>query len=138
MALQRLVFDVYLEPDVEGDPPLEHRVEVRHGDMLRGELECGKQGIGSPKVVPLAVTTVWVWCALAREGIVSVPFQEFREKVIQLAAVKDAPHDGAMTDGNGAVEVPPTMPDLSGLPSPSLITSEAGSPTGSTPTSTND
>lgn len=124
MSVKRMKFDVLLEQDGQD---VELRVEVRYADVMRGELEAGKQGIAKADAAPLANTAVWVWAALTRQKLIETDFQTFkRQQLVNLAQVKD-----------GSVDVDPT-PAGPGSPSSSPTTSEADLPTGSTLTSTND
>lgn len=126
MGLKRIQYDVAIE---KGGQIFEHRIEVRHGDLLRGELEAAKQGLPSVNVAPMNNTSVWVWCALVREGLVDVDYREFKSaQLVALAAVKDANGDKVATD------VDPTQPAPSGSPSPSPSPTAAAPTTGSTPT----
>lgn len=126
MGLKRMQYDVAIEKDGE---VVEHRILVRHGDMLRGELEAGKQGLPSVQAAPMNNTTVWVWCALVREGLVDVDYREFKTtQLVALAMVKDANGESQVTD------VDPTQPAPSGSPSPSPSPTAEAPATGSTPT----
>lgn len=138
MPLQRYLFTVYLQNP--GDPdPVEHPVEVRHGDLLRAELEAGRQKLPvDPRLIPQQTTALWVWAALVREGIVTVDYRTFRDGNTAAGTPPILVHIERQTDpatGDPAVvEVPPTEPD-SEQPWSSLPGSET-SPGGSTPTPT--
>lgn len=71
-----------------------HRVEILHGDQLRAELEAPRHGIAvDPRVQPNHTTTLWVWAALVRTGVVTVGFQDFKQDLVVLgkAEAADAP-----------------------------------------------
>lgn len=52
-------------------------VEVTYADQLRGELEAAKHGI-SMAVQPMAIATIWVWCAMVRQGLYADLFMQFK------------------------------------------------------------
>ena len=87
--LTRTSYDVYLTP-TDGAEPLVHRVEITHGDHLRGEFEANKQSLPSVKEAPMNHTTVWVWCALVRTGLYTLDYRTFKDTVLGLEPVRDA------------------------------------------------
>lgn len=135
MPLQRYRYTVALEDHTD---PLE--VEVTHGDLLRAELEAGRQGIPvDPRKAPQQTTTLWVWAALVRTKVVDLDYRTFRDgdpakdippALIGFEQARDSTGEPA------AVDVPPTSPDIDS-PS-SLLDGSADSQYGSTPTPTND
>lgn len=147
MPLQRFRYRVWLDPEPATDPafePVEHDVEVRHGDLLRAELEAGQQNLPvDPRKVPQQTTALWVWAALVRTHLVTVDYRTFRDGIppnmdpacpdgmrpvlVGIEQLRDPATGEAVT-----VDVPPTSPQ-GASPSPSQSTS-ATSPGGSTPT----
>jgi len=144
MPLQRYLYTVHYRPDPADDSAIASvDVEVCHGDLLRAELEAGKQNLPvDPRLIPQQTTTIWVWCALVRTKVIDVDYRTFRDGLVEGDQVTRAPVLVGVEqrkDLNGdpeAVDVPPTSPD-SVSPSPSLPGS-ATSHAGSIPTPTND
>lgn len=85
-------FDVYLvgQPD-----PI--RVSVKYPDMIVAEREAPACGVpADPSLAPMALTAVWVWCALRRMGGLGVgTYHEFLAALDDLVAVKQ-PDDQAV------------------------------------------
>jgi hypothetical protein len=52
-------------------------VEVTYADQLRGELEMAKQGVNMGQA-PMTAATVWVWCAMVRQGLYAEAFPRFK------------------------------------------------------------
>lgn len=105
MPLQRPKYRVYLNPpaDAESAEPIEHEVEITHGDNLRGELEANKHGLPSVKDAPMNHTTVWLWCALVRLGLYAHDYRQFKlQDLAGIEPVRDEAGEQATTD------VPPT------------------------------
>jgi hypothetical protein len=140
MPLQRYRYVAYLtnydDPDGE---PVAVDVEVRHGDLLRAELEAGAQNLPvDPRKAPQQTTALWVWASLVRTRVVDVDYRTFRDGndtrppvLVSIEQKRDP-----VTGEPDTPEVPPTSPG-SDSPSPSLPGS-ADSTAGSTPTPTND
>lgn len=139
MPLHRYRYTVDL---LVGGQESTHEVEVRHGDLLRAELEAGRQNLPvDPRLIPQQTTTLWVWCALLRTHVIDVDYRTFRDGdatldppvppvLLNVAQVRDDQGDPV------ADEVPPTSPDSD---SPSLsLPGSATSTGGSIPTPTND
>jgi uncharacterized protein YvpB len=95
MALELERFRVYLQDLNENIT--EHQVTVRHVDMLRGELENGRQG--NPDTAKLNLITAWVWAACTRLGLYALSFPDFRDR--DLIGLED--------DGKETVD--PTTPE---------------------------
>ena len=126
MPLKRLIYDVYLADGAE------HRVEVTHGDQLRGELEGRKQGLPPLQDAPMNATTVWVWCAMARLGLYSADYRQF-SRVDLLGFDQARDEHGEPVAG----DVDPTPPaHLYDSGSHSAGSTAVDRLTGSTPTST--
>lgn len=135
MPLQRFKYRVQLAEPFIQDSPFE--VEITHADLLRAELEAGKQGLPvDPRKAPQQTTTLWVWAALVRTGVIDRNYRSFR----------DGDGDGEpclvgfeqVTDPAGqhaAVDVDPTSEGINS-PSASPAPTET-SPDGSTLTPTN-
>lgn len=63
-----------------------HTVDVVLGDQLRAELEAPKHGIPTdPGKSPLHTTTLWVWAAMARQGLTTHAFQPFQAACVGIA-----------------------------------------------------
>jgi hypothetical protein len=92
MSLTRQPYDVYLRnPD---DVETRHRVEITHADHLRGELEANKQRLPAVKDAPMNHTTVWLWCAMTREGLYGSDYRTFADRdLIGLEPVRDVNGD---------------------------------------------
>jgi hypothetical protein len=99
MPLERHLYDVAIATP---DGVAEHRVAVTSGDRLRAEFEASKQRLPDVKKAPQNHTAVWLWCALVREGLVTVAKDAAGEPIKEL--------------------VGPTMPALSGSHSASPLT----------------
>jgi hypothetical protein len=114
MPLERHLYDVAIATP---DGVAEHRVAVTSGDRLRAEFEASKQRLPDVKKAPQNHTAVWLWCALVREGLVTVAYQEFvADVLVEFDVAKDAA-------GEPIKElVGPTMPALSGSHSASPLT----------------
>lgn len=128
MPLPSQLFDADL--DVAGQLVEVRGERITHGDELRAEFECHKQGIDPSVGYGIAVTSVQLWCAVVRMGYYPDDYRAFRDGgLVNYRLTK--------TDVLGeAIVVPPTPEaEPSGPASPSLPGSPV-SPTGSTPTST--
>jgi hypothetical protein len=96
MPITRRSYLVELEVDGES---IEHTVELRHADQLRGELEANKHGLPALNEAPLNHTTVWIWCALVRSGYYAGDFRQFKlVDLVGFEAIKES-----------AVDVDPTQ-----------------------------
>lgn len=135
MPLERLVYDVHLNPD-DYDPKADpfntdgvvvHRVVVTHADQLRGEMESARRGITDARLGQ-AMTSIILWVALVRLGLYERTYESFRDADCALMESVRAPQED--------VVVPPTV-EPQGSESASPIPSPDSSPIGSTPTSTN-
>lgn len=97
MALKRLKYLVVLDVPATDDHPageIEHEIEVRHADQLRGELEAAKQGLPGAKEAPLNNVTVWVWCAMVRLGLYGQAYKQFQHvDLVGFEQVKDSQED---------------------------------------------
>lgn len=97
-------YDVYLagQPD-----PI--RVAVKYPDMVVAEREAPACGVPSdPSLAPIAITTVWVWCALRRMGGLGVgSYHEF------MAAFDDLVPVSRTTAAPTAAIADPTPPAAS-------------------------
>jgi hypothetical protein len=80
-------FDVYLAGQTA---PI--RVAVKYPDMIVAEREAPACGVpADPSLAPMALTAVWVWCALRRMGGLGVgTYHEFITALDDLVAVKKA------------------------------------------------
>lgn len=95
MALELEKFLVYVQD--ENENVTEHRITVRHVDMLRGELVMAQEHV--PESAKLNLVTAWVWAAMTRLGAYSKSFQHFRD--LELLGLED--------DGKETVD--PTQPE---------------------------
>lgn len=88
-------YDVYLTGQ---DDPI--RVEVKYPDMIVAEREAPGCGVPTdPSIAPMALTAVWVWCALRRMGGLGVgTYHEFISALDDMDAVKQEPEVGALGD----------------------------------------
>lgn len=126
MTLQRVLYDVALNTP---DGVVVHQVAPTSGDKMRAELEAPKHKLTDTGAYNS--TSLNLWAALVREGLVSVGYQEFRNEVLEeFDVVKDANNKPLM------VTVDPTQPATgAGSPSSSRATSAGARRTGSTRTS---
>jgi hypothetical protein len=128
--LERFQYDVALNTP---DGVTVHRVAITAGDRLRAEREAPRHRLPDAKKAPQTYTSLWLWCGLVREDVITVGYQEFVSDVLVEFDVVKGP------DGKPAKEaVGPTTPAPSGSPSPSPPTSAADPTTGSTTSSTSD
>lgn len=73
-------------------------VEVQYSDQLRGELEMTKLGIDM-KDAPMHAATVWVWCAMVRQGLYGDKFPAFKNRdLAELEPVADQDDDDETPD----------------------------------------
>jgi hypothetical protein len=96
-------FDVYLTG--QADPI---RVAVKYPDMIVAEREAPACGVpADPSLAPMALTAVWVWCALRRMGGLGVgTYHEFMAALDDLVTVKRP----ASLDGEVGELADPTAP----------------------------
>lgn len=83
------------------DRPAPVTVDVKFPDMVVAETEAPRNGIADASLQPLAITQVWVWCALRRQGEHVGTFAEFRTILDDLENVKD---EGPTLDPTQPVE----------------------------------
>lgn len=86
-------------PDDPSVAPIELDLTVMWSDQL--EAEELMPGLGISYDRPLAMMTVWCWCAAARVGRFAGPFEAFRDACLDLAKIATTPVD-------------PTRPGLTG------------------------
>lgn len=72
--MKRPAYTVWVKGD--GDDEIPHVVEIEWSDQLRGELEAGKYGVDTD--APMNLTTVWLWCAMTRTGLVKSRYPEWK------------------------------------------------------------
>lgn len=90
MPLTRSYYDVLLDdPETGPDATIEHRVEVRAADHLRGEME-GKRIPRLEGKEPMHLTYLWVWAALVREGKFSGSFGDLMKVLVLAKPDQDA------------------------------------------------
>jgi hypothetical protein len=88
--------------------PVEHTVTIRHGDQLRAELEAPRHGLPSMEHAPMHATTLWVWCALVREGLYAGKARDFiNGDCLGLEAARD---DEGGFPGTPETPADPTQP----------------------------
>lgn len=83
MPLKRPRYRVWLNiegRDLTTDLPPDHLVTVTHGDQLRAELEASKLHLPEMSKAPMTYTTLWVWCALARQGLTTANYMKFQNQ----------------------------------------------------------
>lgn len=101
--IKRHRFDVWIapegtDPDTVADQDAEyHRVTVTHADELRGELEGSKRSL-HPKRQPMAITSLWIWCAMVRAGLTTDRWETWRDRVLSYDAPDDDEQDGEGDD----------------------------------------
>lgn len=102
-------FDVYLTGQ-----PAPIRVTVKYPDMVVAEREAPSCGVPSdPSLAPMAITAVWVWCALRRMGGLNVgTYHEFMTALDDLVTIKG----GGGGDGEVALADPTAQVASTGSP----------------------
>lgn len=124
-----------LNPD--GTPTgdeISHVVELEWADQLRGELEGGKYGIDTD--APLNLTTVWVWCAMVRNGLTKLPYPGWKShELVGFEKLKEPNLATGELEAVPDVEIPPTG-ERSGSASDSLSPTPEPLSTGGLPQTT--
>lgn len=123
MPLTRPCFDVWLNlPDREltaDSPPDFPAVTIMSGDQLRAELESKRLNLPPMREAPLNATTLWVWAALARMGLIGEQAGEFMANPPEFAP--------AATGGDAQVDPTRAAGGPIGLDSlPPLVTPDSG------------
>lgn len=104
MPLTRPKLEVWLDlpDDAPDDTPPDHVVTISSGDQLRAELEAKRLGLPSLSEAPLNSTALWLWAAMARQGLTQLKAGEFMANLPEFEPVK-------RPDGTAEVEqVDPT------------------------------
>ncbi len=100
-TMSRPTYDVYLDGH---DEP--YRVVVEHRDSLGAERVCGKYGIPvMPTEAPQAHSTLYVWKAMVRLGIVTCDYPEFSTALL---VGFQKPKGDDSVDEDGTTPVGPT------------------------------
>lgn len=84
-AMKRIELDVYLDDE---DAPTHHRVRVLSKDMIVAEREMGRRGMRI-KTSPVEASHFFAWAALRRGGHGVGEYDEFLQRVVFVADVKD-------------------------------------------------
>jgi hypothetical protein len=107
MALQRPTYLVEVLPDPDATEGVVYTVKVTYGDQMRAELEANKNMV-TLKDAPFALTGLWVWAAMARQGWTDKRWQEFSPllAVVQSVKAPDVP------EGEADPSLDPTRPGV--------------------------
>ena len=101
MPLTRLTYDIWLNTpgrELTTDTPPDHTVLVNSGDQLRAELEAKRLGIPPMREAPLNATALWIWAAMARQGLTELPAVAFMADVPEFEPVRDAAGEPQATE----------------------------------------
>lgn len=115
MPLTRNTYDVWLNlPDREltRDTPPDHTVTTTTGDQMRAELEAKKLKYPPMREAPINHTALWIWSALARQGLTELPAVAFMADPPEFEP--DEETKAAMRGDVDAAQVDPTEADTGG------------------------
>lgn len=92
--LRRLRFHVWTAP--EGTDPADiddaaadyALVLVTHADQLRAEVMASQRNVDMRRQ-PMALTSLWLWCAMARAGQATDKYDTFRNRLLSYDPVDD-------------------------------------------------
>lgn len=93
--LTRPAFHVWLapadtDPNTVSEDQLDyHLVRIHHADQLRAELEGRRLGFGAAKDSPMHTTSLWLWAALVRQGIVDQRFMDYVDRCVAFDRADD-------------------------------------------------
>lgn len=92
--LRRLRFHVWLapegvDPELVDDDAAEHStVLITHADQLKAELMARQRNVDQ-RAQPMAVTSLWLYCAMARAGGTSDKYDTWRNRLLSYDPVDD-------------------------------------------------
>lgn len=90
MKLTRPSYEVWIQPVTDLETP-DHVVQVTTGDQMRAELEARRLQLPPSQEAPMNATALWIWAAMAREGLTQVKAGPFLASELgEFQPVKDA------------------------------------------------
>lgn len=92
--LRRLRFHVWTAPEgsdaaAVDDSAVEYAlVMVTHADQLKAELMAAQRKVDM-RTQPMALTSLWLWCSMARAGQVADKYDTWRNRLVSYDPVDD-------------------------------------------------